>query len=412
MVRNMLRFVFLIAMCGSLAAQEPSTGPRLLPGFEWSQAASDRLTKDYASALESTATGAYDPAADKLLVAADKYTRDVFPVPSLRRETAATHRGNGDVLQVWWKFDESFGKGDLVLIDDPFDSNYWFRFSAPLTPTSSDLVKKILGLITWGTPQLYLRPREIFLPAVGAAQDHFLVVNHLSPYSNSKLHFEMTGFEDRGVWLIKVSIGKPLVRDNYPVRALIPERFPPLDELVRTWSFRRIWNEVGATYAKDGDLSEHRDRMLIDELVDRGLTTDEIVELMINTDPSNLPMRAHDVLAPLREHGKAKAVVPAIFAPVLKFYERTGPRAASAAEALFHEASRNCGGEAMESAALRVLAAGLFVDGPLRYLSNCSASQETLDRLERITVRGSRVFGDQPKESVREAIEKRMAGRK
>ena len=89
MVRNMPRFVLLIAMCGLLAAQEPDTGPTLLPGYGWSQAASDRLTREYTTALESTTTGAYDPAADKLLAAADKYTRDVFRVPSLRREKAA-----------------------------------------------------------------------------------------------------------------------------------------------------------------------------------------------------------------------------------------------------------------------------------------------------------------------------------
>ena len=235
-------FVLLIGMCELLAAQQPASGPTLRPGFGWSQAGSEEFAKQYTTALESTTTGAYDPAADKLLAAADKYTRDVFRVPSLHREKAATHRGNGDVLQVWWKFDESFGKGDLVLIDDPFDSNYWFRFSAPPTPTSSDLVKKILGLITWGTPQLHFKPgkyTDILLPADGAAQDHFWVVTHLSPYSNSRLRFEMTGFEDQGVWLINVSIGKLLVNNNYPVRPLVPERFPPLNELVRTWISRR-----------------------------------------------------------------------------------------------------------------------------------------------------------------------------
>ena len=169
---------------------------------------------------------------------------------------------------------------------------------------------------------------------------------------------------------------------------------------------------MGATYAKDGELSEHRDRVLIDELVDRGLTTDEIVELMISTDSSNLNARARVVLDVLREHGKAKTVVPAVFGPVLKFYESTGAPAGGAAQALFRAASQDCGGEEIESAALRVLARGLFVDGPLVYLSKCSASQETLDQLERIPVRGSRVFGDEPKESVRKEIEKRIANRK
>ena len=277
---------------------------------------------------------------------------------------------------MWWKFDESFGKGDLVLIDDPFDSNYWFRFSAPPTPTSSDLVKKILGLITWGTPQLSVGPGKYFyihMPADGAAQNHFSVETLLSPYSNSKLHFGMTGFEDQGVWLINVSIGKQLVNNNYPVPPLVPERFPPLNELARTWSSRRIWHEVGATYAKENDLSRYRDRVLIDELVDRGLTTDQIVGLMINTDVPNLAVRAQVVFDSLREHGKARAVVPAIFAPVLEFYERTGARATGATDGLFLAASVDCGGEEMDGAALRVLASGLAEEYPLVYLSKCSA---------------------------------------
>ena len=169
---------------------------------------------------------------------------------------------------------------------------------------------------------------------------------------------------------------------------------------------------MGSTYAKHGDLSEHRDRMLIDELVDRGLTADQIVELMINTDPANLNARARVVLDSLREHGQAKTAVPAIFAPMLDFYERSGAPVAEAAGGLFRAASLNCGGEEIERAALRVLTAGLFVDGPLFYLSHCSASQETLDRLERITVRGSRVYGENATESVRQEIEKRIAGRK
>ena len=229
MNRNMPLFVLLVGLCAVLAGQETDPGPTLRPGFGWSQAASDELAKQYKTALELTTTGTYDPAADKLLAAADKYTRDVFRVPSLRLEKAATHRGNGDVLQMWWKFDESFGKGDMVLVDDPFDSNYWFRFSAPPTPTVSDLVKKILALNTWGTPQLNLRPGKYFyilLPADGAAQNHFRVETPLAPYPNSRLRFDMSGFEHQGVWLINVRIGKLLVRDNYPVRPLVPERFP------------------------------------------------------------------------------------------------------------------------------------------------------------------------------------------
>ena len=416
MNRNIPLFVLFIGTCGLLTAQEPDSGPTLRPGFGWSQAGSEELAKQYMAALESTTSGAYDPAADRLLAAADKYTRGVFPVPSLRREKAATHRGNGDVLQVWWKFDESFGKGDLLLIDDPFDSNYWLRFSAPPISASPDLVKMILGLITWETPQRhwYLnRFVRIHLPADGDAQNHFWVETYLASNSASRRRFEMSGFQDQGEWLINVSIGKLLVRD-YPVPPLVPERFPPLNELAHVWSSRRIWNEVGATYARDGNLlSSYRDRVLIDELVDRGLTTDQIVELMINTEVPNLRARAGVVLDSLRAHGQAKAAVPAIFAPVLKFYERTGERATDATETLFRAASLNCGGEEIESAALKVLTTGLFVDGPLVYLSNCSASQETLDRLERVTVRRSRVFGENAKESVRQEIQKRIAeGRK
>ena len=414
MNRNILLFVLFIGTCGLLTAQEPDSGPTLRPGFGWSQAGSEELAKQYATALESTTTGAYDPAADKLLAAADKYTRDVFRVPRLHLERAATQRSNGDVLQVWWKFDESSGNGDLLLIDDPFDSNYWLRFSGPEIPGSSDLVKMILGLITWKAPQLNWRLNKFFqihLPADGAAPDHFRVQTLLTNYSNSKLRFEMIGFEDQGIWLVNVSIGKHVVR-GYPVPPLIPERFPPLEELVRTWSSRRIWSEVGATYAKDGYLSEYRDRVLMDELLDRGLTTEQVVELMINTDTSNLRERARDVLELLEGHGQAKAAVPAVLVPVLKFYESTGAPAASATDTLFFAASSTCGGEEIDNAALRVLSARLSEEGPLRYLRKCSTSQETIDRLERITLRRSQVLGKDVKESVRKEIEKRIANRK
>ena len=173
----------------------------------------------------------------------------------------------------------------------------------------------------------------------------------------------------------------------------MPERFPPLAELVKTWTTSRIradvGNEVGASAYNSS--SDPRDRVLITELARRGLTTEEIVDLLGSAPPGRLPSRVGTVIAALRAAGNT-VPLSSFIGPALERYRQIGPKADPAVEALFDYAKAGCsqwvpekidkalrdGAPVFEEQAIKALREGMFVRGPLVFLSVCSASEEGL----------------------------------
>jgi hypothetical protein len=340
------------------------------------------LEKSIQASEKELAEGVFDPKAATILDAAGEFTRAVFNLPSLRLVRAVTHQDNGDVLVVRWSVDEAFTKGTVYLQDSPYVSRYELCLTNGVA-TKEDVAAFVSKLIIFRKTPINLMFREaieILLPEnrpIGA----FFVNTTLS--STGKTHeFSIRAAQYEKDWLVEVLVGKSFTESYYPVQAFIPERFPPLSDLMKSWSFERIWSEVGTPVGPHSweDYSENRDRIRISELIRRGVSKEQFGELLRTADSALLQRRAAVVMSALGAAGEGPSL-NRYFEPALATYERIGPAADSAVQTVFLSASRACA-TPYEATAMRLLKEGIFVEGALLYLGQCSTSKETLQTIE------------------------------
>jgi len=358
--------------------------------------------------------GGYDPQADALLAAAAKFTKMVFNVPSLALQRAVTQRvpagpQRGDVLIAEWKFEEPFAKGAVVLNDTPYYSTYDFRLRDCNIRTQAELTTFLKTFLVWDKEPLRfnsdsalpLRPGmggvvpgaaiTVFLPPTSA------VITSFSGWPSTPrsvlsfvADFLFDGLFEGREWFLQFRVGKWFTQGIYPVRAHVPERFPPLDDQAKSWSSVQIRGEVGNTVKPFEGVPEftgERDRILIAELARRGLSQDQVLDLL--TDVERTADGYHGRLISVIEGIRASGTDPFInrfFAPTLKAYEGIGPVAAKAVETLFGSAAVPRCPVDVEADALAVLKKGVFFEGPLNYLAFCSTSPETLAALQALNV--------------------------
>lgn len=350
----------------------------------WSPSFSSDLYGALAPIERDLAQGVFDPQAENLLASAQNYTEHVFNVPSLRLAKAITRRDNGDILAVEWKIEEPFGRGSLFLQDDPFISTYNFRLTGCSIQTRADLTAFLSRLIVWNKPPINLMPGAL---DVRLTKDEpigqfvgFAIFGSTAFFSE----FMIQATAGENEWLINVRLGKTFTASFYPVPPYVPERFPPLTKLIESWTFERLWSEVGGNYGSAGSLSEYRDRVLIGELVRRGVSGEQVIELLRNTDVKNLGMRARIVFDALQRQHKPGSV-KSVFSAALEIYERLGPAADDAVERLLWAAGSECAPE-FEAPTLSLLKSGVFQGSALVYLGRCSTSQEALQVLDNVAV--------------------------
>jgi hypothetical protein len=93
---------------------------------------------------------------------------------------------------------------------------------------------------------------------------------------------------DSGCYLV-LKVGKGQFTLEYPEGwAYVPERFPPLKELVKGWSTERVLSEVGRTWALNAAFANnnYRDTILIREAARRGLDPEALRRLLL---PASAP---------------------------------------------------------------------------------------------------------------------------
>jgi len=343
--------------------------------------------------------GAYDPAADNLLRGAERLTKVIFNVPSLQLQRAITERvyagaQRGDVLIAEWKIQEPFGRGMVVLTDTPYFSNYALRLAACTIRSRTDLAAFLDTALSWGkdpaispmakSSKMARTPGMTVSIPTGQPISFFRGdVFRGSPYPGVA-DFDFEGLFENGDWFFHFRIGKSGTERYLGVPPWIPERFPRLSELVKTWSFNQILGEIGNAvqpFAGGPDFTGLRDAILIAELVRRGISDDQVIELLRDPGPSHYDTRLVAVSKGFRDAGSE--FIRRYFDPALRLYEDIGPGADRAVEGLFRNASMECSPE-FEMQAMAVLKRGVFAHGPLIYLGGCSTSRETMAALEAI----------------------------
>lgn len=350
--------------------------------------------------------GAFDPAAGALLAAAVTFTKSIFNVPSLHFQRAVTRRDAGDIVVAQWNIDEPYAKGSIILVDTPVVSLYELHLAGVSLNSRDDLATFLSKLLIWGKPPLDAQSVTLGLPAGVEGIREFSGKFATPPVSTPVIRdVYISGIADGNESFMTVQVGKGFTRSAYPVPPFIPERFPPLTELAHSWTFARLWGEVGKTFDLriHMDFSEHRDEILIKELIRRRLSEDQFLDLLSNTKPGYMESRAGIVFSALASTGK-EASLNRYFESALNMYERIGPVAGSAAELVFRFASRSCS-PALEAHAVRLMKSGVFQKGALSYIGACSSSSEMLRAVEAVSVPDSLV---QQKETVLRGIRRRL----
>ena len=357
---------------------------------DWTAAENSGPDADLRMAQRQLSNGAFDSRAEALLKASERFTQTIFNFPTLQFQKAITYqKENSDEMLVEWSFNEPIGKGTLILRDTPFMSQYMTQFDGCACHSKEDLARLLTRLVSWAKPPINVGGIDIRVqtsyPAAGAFSGA-----PPPPFTEVAVirDFNFSGWLRDQDMFLNVNVGKSFTKSYYPVAPFIPERFPPLSELVGSWSSRHIWDEVGrpAGPNADIDLSERRDALLITELARRGLSQEEYIELLRNVPPGRLYTRAQVVFQSLEDAGKGGDVMR-YFEPALQTYERVGAPASKAAGELFRQLIRGktCS-SGFEADALRLLKEGAFYDSAVMYLGQCSRSIESMRAIEKATV--------------------------
>jgi hypothetical protein len=341
----------------------------------------------FEAARNELLVGGFDPLAHNLLDASEKFTKIVFHVPSLERRRAITYRNaEGDNLLAEWSIHESFFTGSIVLRDTPYYSTYVMQLGSDYWLTRNGLADLLTALIAWDALPAKLPGLEVSVPPdypttaefVGSPPALFTSVGFIRD-------FHVSGKGGGGNLYIQFNVGKSFTNGVYPVHSFVPERFPPLTDLVQSWDQKKLLEEVGKPPANPriGDnLAQARDLILITELARRGMGETDLVNLLASASPKSLADRAAVVFQALDNTGR-HSDFDRYFQSMLGAYERLGPPANQAVTEAFRVLARHrtCAPD-FEAAALGLLRKNIFQGGAMNYLSECSSSEESLHTVD------------------------------
>lgn len=227
----------------------------------------------YQAAEAKFSTDAFDPAAENLLHGLEGVATSIFNVPSFKFERAVTERippgpGWGDVLIAEWSVNEAFGKGSIILTDTPYYSDYTLRLAGCRIASQADLTNFLHALMappggrTAAPAATPSRPPHFELPPTSVSIDEDFPRSpafwgsRLGTQSASFLaDFEFAGVRQAKEWYLHFGVGKgyrsypftapPATADLLVGSAYIPERFPLLADLIKSWSsgqIRKRWD--------------------------------------------------------------------------------------------------------------------------------------------------------------------------
>jgi hypothetical protein len=359
----------------------------------------------YRAAEAKLSENAFDPAAEMPLRRMEAAVQSIFNLPSLRFQRAVTQRilagpQWGDVLIAEWAVDEPLGKGSIILIDTPYFSDYMLRLSGCKIGSRADLADFLRTLVLswrpiaplprqnqvvqmqWPAPTMALPasfPRVAYFQGSQLGTSPFLFISD----------FRFSGRLEGKEWYLHFGIGKsnavnPPSGEPSTVPAFIPERFPQLTDLVKSWGAGEIRHEVGhevRPFEATPSFTDRRDQILIAELARRGLPDEQVADLLTDVQPvpENYELRLGSFI---RGYEAGKGSWLDLFGPALKAYEGVGPLADSTVLNLFADAGRRSCPLEVEQQALDTLRKGVFSRGPFSYLGKCSTSLQTVATLE------------------------------
>ena len=328
--------------------------------------------------------GTFDSLADAVLSGAESFTKTIFGFEELKFVKAVTYTdASGDNMMAEWEADS--GRTNLILRDIPNFSEYDIRTGPRVLHDAAELSAFLARILVTQKEPLHLKMYEFEVyvpsqtPAIVAFHGETIARSSISEVANVFIE----GATDGKAWYVKVTLPKTYTRLFYPVPPYIPERFPPLLERLKTWSFDHILSEVGRP-SNPPVFTVYRDGYLLAELARRGLSDVQVGDLLVDPSAWDLGERARVVLSALKKAGKDDPA-SRYYKVALDRYRQVGAAAEDAVAVFFADRATNCSPES-ETAATDALKDGAFFEGPLLYLSRCSASPETTRMLSGLSV--------------------------
>jgi hypothetical protein len=214
----------------------------------WSLSDREKPKVSYHELENELTTGIFDSRADTLLQATEAFARVVFVFPDLAFQRAVTYRnGSGDIMIAKWNIEGSSVKGSVILKDTPYMSLDELRLSRRDIVSRDDLTSFLSDILVSRKPPLNLDPGSftVSLPSPPPG-----ITSFSGQFSLSEVHglrnCSIAGVMAENEWYLTFYVPPTYAGPGpYYHTAFVPERFPPLTELVREWGTQRIWSEVG-----------------------------------------------------------------------------------------------------------------------------------------------------------------------
>jgi hypothetical protein len=348
---------------------------------DWSMPDSIKADRLFDSASSALADGSFDPLAQPLLESAEAVSRMLFQLPTLKLAHSITNRSeDGDVMLVEWTFNEQILQGSVILRDTPLFSQYLFHLSGYTVQSLEDINTLLSKLLVLRKPPIDLTLPSLRVTVAGTAPVRGFSGTFVTPRraNESVMHFALLGTNASNDFFLSVRLGKGFTTTYYPVPPFIPERFPPLTQLVSSWSSVRLREELGRE--SPSTFTEFRDPIIMTELVKRGVSQELFLDLLANAGRAPLEQRAGIFFGTLIKAGQAD-IITRYFLPALAMYEHVGPAADNAALTLFRSALWNCP-PGIDGRIVQLFKDGMFQNADLSYFEHCSSSLDSMSLVE------------------------------
>jgi hypothetical protein len=125
--------------------------------------------------------------------------------------------------------------------------------------------------------------------------------------------YDIVGLRVGGDAYLLLSVGKLTFKPMYPDDGIyVPERFPRLRDLVPSWTKQRLLSEVGRFWDSGTAMAKNnqRDRILIAEIVKRGVSDEDLTRLLLPANVPNLLMWEFNTEAVMASLVRTNQVAP------------------------------------------------------------------------------------------------------
>jgi hypothetical protein len=301
----------------------------------------------------------------------------------------------GDTLVARWDNSNTGSQEKAIwLWDGPSSIAFVLQINPTLLASSGAFVQYCENLIVWDTYPVKLTSLQLYFSAPAGSEQRVIGKGKHAEQELGLFKWWLEGISSQGEAYVVVGASKPFFGNKYAREALVPERFPPLKDRLKSLPRNTLFDEMGKGY-RAGRLVTYpsqRDKVLLAELLSRGPVGDpEVYQIVMGTfDPHDnqsglvVNSRMHSFLSVLEERNELGLYAPALERLCVGAKRDSGLSIYSVG-ALFGAMAQNR--IDFSRAALAFLERDQFAGSSLFYLKRNACDAKTIQALSEIAVR-------------------------